>query len=237
MRWKQYGAVSATQCTMLCKKVFQPLFSDENNPQLLYVCKINPDVSNRHPRIMHSHDDLVELVLIYTGASKYRSTIRNIPVKAGDLLVYNSGVVHDENSTPDSELGFYTIAIGNLHMPDLRPNALIPDDAGYLFRTGHHFDELKQLFEMMFRNLADGEPYAERFCNSLMHALLDKILSVVNAPTPGIAPEIPEVDEPNILGSRVKNILTNTIQSQLPCNPLRTICTPVHAIYPMFSRI
>lgn len=219
----QYQPLNA-QCFV--KKVFQPLFSDKNNPQLLYVCKINPDVSNRHPRIMHSHDDLVELVLIYTGASEYLIHNKKYPVKAGDLLVYNSGVVHDENSTPDSELGFYTIAIGNLHMPDLCPDALIPDDAGYLFRTGHHFEELKQLFEMIFRNLADGEPYAERFCNSLMHALLDKVLSVVNAPTLGIAPEIPEVDEPNILGSRVKKYIDQHYTEPIT---LQSIADDLHA--------
>ncbi|MCD8356450.1 MAG: AraC family transcriptional regulator [Clostridia bacterium] len=208
------------------KKAFLPLFSKKNDPQLLYVCKISPDVSNRHPRIMHSHDDLVELVLIYSGASEYLIHDKKYAVKAGDLLVYNSNVVHDENSTPDSELGFFTIAVGDLNMLDLRPNALIPDDAGYLFPTGHHFEELRQLFEMMFRNLSEGEPYAERFCNSLMHALLDRVLCIVNAPTPGIAPEMPEVDEPNILGSRVKKYIDQHYTEPIT---LQSMATDLHA--------
>lgn len=208
------------------KRTFQTLFSKENDPQLLYICKISPDVSNRHPRIMHSHDDLVELVLIYSGASEYLIHNKKYAIKAGDLLVYNSGVVHDENSTPDSELGFFTIAIGNLHMPDLRPNALIPDDAGYLFPTGHHFEELRQLFEIMFRNLAEEEPYAERFCNSLMHALLGKVLSIVDVPTPGIAPEMPDVDEPNILGSRVKKYIDQHYTEPIT---LQSIANDLHA--------
>ncbi len=219
----QYQPLNA-QCFV--KRAFQPLFDTENNPQLLYVCKIIPDVSNRHPRIMHSHDDLVELVLIYSGQSEYLIHNKKYAVKAGDLLVYNSGVVHDENSTADSELGFYTIAISNLRMPDLRPNALIPDNAGYLFRTGHHFDELQQLMEMMFRNLAESEPYAERFCNSLMHALLSKVLALVDAPTPGILPEAAEVDEPNILGNRVKQYIDQHYTEPIT---LQSIANDLHA--------
>ena len=80
------------------KKEFHPIFVDDNNPQLLYVCKVRPDISSRHPRIMHSHDDLVELVLIYSGASDYLIHDKKCTVKAGDLLIYNSGVVHDEMS-------------------------------------------------------------------------------------------------------------------------------------------
>ncbi len=219
----QYQPLNA-QCFV--KRAFQPLFDTKNNPQLLYVCKIKPVVSNRHPRIMHSHDDLVELVLIYSGHSEYLIHNKKYAVKAGDLLVYNSGIVHDENSTSDSELGFYTIAIGNLRMPDLRPNALIPDDAGYLFRTGHNFMELQQLFEMMFRNLSESEPYAERFCNSLMHALLSKVLAIVNAPTPDIAPEEAEVDEPNILGNRVKQYIDQHYMEPIT---LQSIANDLHA--------
>lgn len=77
-------------------------------------------------------------------------------IQAGDLLVYNAGVVHDEISGPDMEVGSYCVAVGGLHMPGLRENALIPDDAGYVFPTGKYFNDLKALFEMMFRNLAAG---------------------------------------------------------------------------------
>ena len=191
------------------KKEFHPIFVDDNNPQLLYVCKVRPDISSRHPRIMHSHDDLVELVLIYSGASDYLIHDKKCTVKAGDLLIYNSGVVHDEMSGPDSLLGFITIAVGGLHMPGLRENALIPDEAGYLFQTGHNFEDIRQLLELMFRNLSEEEPDAEAFCNSLMHALLRKVLTVVRENT-GTAEESgisPEVDEPNILGHRVKKFI------------------------------
>lgn len=191
------------------KKEFHPIFIGDNNPQLLYVCKVRPDISSRHPRIMHSHEDLVELVLIYSGESDYLIHDKKCTVKAGDLLIYNPGVVHDEMSGPDSLLGFITIAVGGLHMPGLRENALIPDEAGYLFQTGHNFEDIRQLLELMFRNLSEEESDAEGFCNSLMHALLRKVLMVVRENTGDVEEKtnVSEIDEPNILGHRVKTFI------------------------------
>lgn len=207
------------------KRTFQPIFSGENNPQLLYVCKVSPDISTRHPRVMHAHDDLAELVLIYTGSSDYLIHDKKHAVQAGDLLIYNPGVVHDEMSGPDSELGFYCVAISGLHMPDLRPNALIPDDAGYLFPTGQNFEDLRQLFELMFRNLSEDEPNAERFCNSLMHALLDKVLTVVNMPITGTDLKVSEAEEANALGIRIKNYIDHHYTEPIT---LQTIGSALH---------
>lgn len=187
------------------KREYQPIFAGENNPQLLYVCKIRPDVSELHPRILHSHDDLVELVLIYSGASEYLIHDKIYPVKAGDLLIYNANVVHDENSGPGSGLGFFSVAIGGLHMPNLRDNALIPDDIGYLFQTGKNYQDVYRILESMFRNLSEEELHAEAYCSSLMHALLHKVLAIVGEST-GNAPE-DKIEKPNILGHRVKKYI------------------------------
>lgn len=209
------------------KKEFHPIFVGDNNPQLLYVCKVSPDISSRHPRIMHSHGELVELVLIYSGESDYLIHDKKCTVRAGDLLIYNSGVVHDEMSGPDSLLGFITIAVGGLHMPGLREHALIPDDAGFLFPTGHNFEDIRQLLELMFRNLSEQEPDAEAFCNSLMHALLRKVLTVVQEHTGTMQKEaaLSDADEPNILGHRVKDFIDQNYTQPIT---LQTIAEALH---------
>ena len=163
------------------EKKVKSIFEGENQPKLLYVSEIRPDAS-AHPRVMHAHEDFVELILICSGSSEYLIHDKKVIIKPGDLLVYNAGVVHDEVSGPDMEVGSYCIAVGGLHMPGMRENALIPDDAGYVFPTGKYFADLRCLFEMMFRTLSAGEPNAELFCSSLMHALLVSVLTVTAGP-------------------------------------------------------
>ena len=114
------------------EKKVKSIFEGENQPKLLYVSEIRPDAS-AHPRVMHAHEDFVELILICSGSSEYLIHDKKVIIKPGDLLVYNAGVVHDEVSGPNMEVGSYCIAVGGLHMPGLRENALIPDDAGYVF--------------------------------------------------------------------------------------------------------
>lgn len=185
------------------KKEFQSIFVGDNDPRLLYVSEIRPDAS-AHPRVMHAHEDFVEIILICSGSSEYLIHDKKYYIQPGDLLVYNAGVVHDEISGPDMEIGSYCVAIGGLHMPGLRANALLPDDAGYVFPAGKSFDDLRILFEMMFRNLASGEPRAEAFCHSLMHALLVKVLTVAD----GVDAIVEKpVEEPHILGRRIKEYI------------------------------
>lgn len=185
------------------EKEVKPIFTGENQPKLLYVSEIRPDAS-AHPRVMHAHEDSVELILICSGSSEYLIHDKKVVIKPGDLLVYNAGVVHDEVSGPDMEIGSYCVAIGGLRMPGLPENALIPADAGYVFPTGKYFEDLKALFVMMFRNLAAGEPRAELFCNSLMHALLVAVLTVTEGAN---ADREKPVDEPHILGRRIKEYI------------------------------
>lgn len=179
------------------------MFTGENQPRLLYVSEIRPDAS-AHPRVMHAHADAVELILICSGSSEYLIHDKKVVIKAGDLLVYNAGVVHDEVSGPDMEVGSYCVGVGGLHMPGLRENALISDEKGYVFPTGRYFEDMKELFVMMFRNLAAGEPHAELFCTSLLHALLVSVLTVTEGV--GETRENP-ADEPHILGSRIKDYI------------------------------
>ena len=188
------------QC--FAKKSVSPVFTGENNPRLLYVADIPPHASV-HPRILHAHDDFVEIILIVSGQSEYLIHNRKQTIHAGDVLVYNAGVVHDEVSGPDTEIGSFCVAVGGLHMPGLRENALLPDDAGYIFSTGRDFEAIRSICSMMFRSLSAGEAMAEEFCHCLMHALLIKVLAVAE----GCAVPPKQPDEPHALGYLVKNYI------------------------------
>ncbi len=185
------------------QKDFDPVFCGENIPSLRYVSEIRPDAS-AHPRVMHAHEDFVEVILICSGSSEYLIDSKKVFVRPGDVLVYNAGVVHDEISGPENTVGSYCVAVDGLHMPGLRENALIADEAGYVFPTGNSFGQIRMLCQMMFHSLSAGDPHAEAFCNSLLSAMLVKVLSVVEDRP---APAQDQTDEPHVLGKRIKEYI------------------------------
>ena len=197
------GNIKPLDVQCFVKRNFEPVFSGENDPRLLYVSRVYPEASV-YPRIMHAHSDFIEIVLIVSGSSEYLIHNKKHKVCQGDLLIYNSGVVHDERSGSDNKVGSYCVAIGGLKMPGLRENALIPDDKRYIFKTGSDFDELHTLMKTMFTSLSSGGAYAEEYCHSLMHALLIKVLTVTGGAQ--IALEKAEED-PEVLGHRIKEFI------------------------------
>lgn len=188
------------------KKFYPPLFTGDNIPKLLYVSQILPSAS-AHPRVMHAHEDFVEILLICSGESDYLIHDKQHHIRTGDLLIYNSGIVHDEISGPDNEIGSYCIAVAGLHMPDLRENALIRDDAGYVFPSGESFGELRVLMEMMFKSLSQEEPRCEAYADSLMHAVLIRALSIVARCTKSEDDADRPVEDEPILGRRIKKYI------------------------------
>ena len=75
------------------EKEVKTIFRDsgENHPKLLYVSEIRPDAST-HPRVMHAHEDFVELILICSGSSEYLIHDKKVVIQAGDRqLLRGSG--------------------------------------------------------------------------------------------------------------------------------------------------
>ncbi len=185
----------SVQCFV--KKGFQPTFVGDNRPRLQYVSHITP-VASTHPRIMHAHEDCIELILIYQGTSEFLIHDKKHTVREGDILIYNSGVVHDEVSGPGMEVGLYCAGISGLHMPDLRAEALISDELGYVFHTGKRFAALLSLFQLMYQRLVAGGSRTEEYCHSLMQAILLDVLSVVEDECRE------EENDASVLGLRIK---------------------------------
>lgn len=176
------------------------IFEGGSRPALLYVSHVRPN-TNRHPRILHAHAHHLELLLINEGGSSFMIRNRRRRLQAGDLVVYNAGVVHDDLTDPDTGIDYYCIAVGSVKLPGLRENALMDNDASPVYPAGGDFHAMKELCGMMFRSLAAGESDAENFCQGLLYAFMTKAVTVIRR-NEGIADEGPESDD--ILGMRIK---------------------------------
>lgn len=193
-----------------------PLFYSEHPPQLYYMGKVLPEISS-YPRIMHSHAEHVEISIIYSGTSRYLIGDQRQLIQPGDIIIYNAGVVHDELSSEDAQIGNYFFAVGNLKIPHLAANALIPDHVNPVFHIRQDFDHIKALCENMLSHFEHSSIWSEYIVHYEMQALLEIIWRVI------YAAQQPQQPHPNYyLGYKIKNYIDAHYREQLTMKQLST---------------
>ena len=172
-----------TESQFYVKRDFRFLFTEDNMPQLLYITRVQPS-DQAHPRVLHAHQDFVEVLLVCSGSGKFRIGETTYDIQAGDLLVYNSGVIHDEISSQEDAIDSYCVGVGGLRMPELRENALIPDDVPPVLHMGDEAEDLRQLYDMMYRYIAGDRSGCESVCHHLLLALLCRVVQHASGTLP-----------------------------------------------------
>ncbi|MGM0213138.1 AraC family transcriptional regulator [Enterococcus sp. AZ109] len=191
-------------------------------PKLYYVSTVE-EKDNIYPRIMHRHDDLLEILLIVSGEGHYFIGGTSYHVKKGDVLIINSGVIHDEQINTDEGLSIYCCAFKMLHLLPLRKNALIEDDQNPVFQSSDHFYEIKEIFEILFSMVQKQSNFYEQISQYLGKTLLSLVYyGVLKSSKNDVKAEI-AVDP---LALRVKRYIDENFSKQLN---LQKIATDNHA--------
>lgn len=157
---------------------YRTIFGRGYTPRLEYICNVGAEASTM-PRSMHEHKNLVEILLIYGGAGIYIIDGERYTAKAGDMILYNSGVVHDEFGGSGNNLCVYCVAIANLKLSNLAVNKILPDNYSPILPSGEYFDEVLSIFRAIER-----ESYragAAETANYLALALVSKVFSMVKS--------------------------------------------------------
>lgn len=183
------------------RNLYSPAFGGVHQPRLRYFGGTDA-AEDQPPRIMHAHDGFVELILILSGRCSYLIGSRAYEVQAGDLVVYNSGALHDESNWSESGISTYCLAIDGLAPDGLRPNALLPDDAVPVFHCGAIFPELTTMCELIRHSLREGGICAEGCAQLLSEALLTRILPLITHKK-----DVPAAEPESVLGARIKAYL------------------------------
>lgn len=152
------------------KNKFRPEFM-ENELQLLYVCHADQK-QNELPSLFHAHDTHLELQYISQGSGSMRIGSHIYEVSAGDLLVYNSGVIHDECADPIQGMCFYNCGIQGVKIAGLPENHLIDTETSPVLHTGSFAPHIQGIFETLRDQLANNREGSVAVCQYLMSALL-----------------------------------------------------------------
>jgi AraC-like DNA-binding protein len=190
------------------KQDYHSIFEDGLIPRLLYVCDVD-QVHTKLPRIMHSHDDIMEIVFIKEGSGNHVIGDQKYSTQKGDILIYNSNVIHDEMANPNTSMSVYCCGLTNLKLKGLPANHLVSEGASYVLHSAEQAEHVEALLKMMCFQIQEEKKGAEEMCSYLLCALISLIL------------QIPQ--EKEVLSLPAKSLLSNRIKFYLDENYLEEI--------------
>ena len=156
---------------------FIPDFAQEEL-QLLYVCQANEE-QTRLPTLFHSHDYL-EIQYISKGSGRISVGERVYEVKAGDLILYTKGVMHNEVANPEEGMCFYNCGIEGMKRKSLPSGTVVPHRFIPVIHLGDLAPQVESLFSVMWHQLDKGERGSATSCHYLLYALLTILIRQTN---------------------------------------------------------
>ena len=174
-------------------------FQYEKHPELLYVTKADAELT-KMPCIMHMPEDHLEILFIREGKGIHTIGGKRYHTKKGDILIYNSRVLHDERTTLDAQMSVYCCAISNLKIEGSRENCLLPDGVSPVLHSGVFFEDIESIFRIMHSQLYSQNIGAENISQHMLYSLIYLILNQLDKPK-----KRDEVSD-YFIGNRKKNI-------------------------------
>ncbi len=189
------------------------IFKNNKLPKLIHVCKAEKK-HNKFPRIMHKHEDMLEIVFIRDGRGTHIIGDKEYKTKKGDILIYNKNVLHDERSNNENYVSTYVCGISKLHLKGLSENQLNPDNIEPVIHSGEHFEAIESLFKIMYSEVFSNRKGVEKTCNYLMLSLISIVVRLVELS--GNKKEEEEYE----LGQRIKKYIDENFLENLSIKSL-----------------
>ncbi|MFV0529459.1 MAG: AraC family transcriptional regulator [Lachnospiraceae bacterium] len=193
------------------KRNFQSQFMENTTPRLLSASNIHLDYAH-HTRILHKHDDIFELLFVRSGSGEYIIENQYYNLKKGDIVICNSGTLHDEVLKEDDTICSYALAIDQIHLEGLPENHLIPQDVSPIISAAEYFETFNVTLRSIFDLLVSNGKDVEETCHHLMMSVLSLTLKLIKEKA---TVEKSTVTEDSTLGMRIRKYIDSHYMEDL----------------------
>lgn len=154
--------------------------SSENigEPVLVYTGFVREEMSN-HPRGPHAHQDMVEILLLLNQHGEFMIDGKIYEVGHNDLVIYDSGVLHDELVHGGPQISNLYCAATGIQIEGLPRNHLLPEGVDPVFHLGARGRTFRHLLQAMFDESIQESKRSLEISNALFGALLKMILNEI----------------------------------------------------------
>jgi AraC-like DNA-binding protein/mannose-6-phosphate isomerase-like protein (cupin superfamily) len=173
---------------------------------------------------VHMHN-FCEILYITAGEGVINIENKQYEIRAGDIVVYDSGVFHEERCKGGG-LSMLFFAIDSLRIPGMADGCIVPIGACPVIESGGYDDVLKVFLSVMVEELNKKKQYYKAISNSLAKMFCYYVLRLY-----GIKIENPEHTE---ISNKAKQYIEQNYQSDIN---LDTFAGSIHISKYHFIRI
>ncbi len=187
---------------------FKTIFENKREPKLLSIGMEGGEYT-KHPRIMHTHTDKLEMLLITQGNGIHMIDGETYYTAKGDLLIYNSNSLHDEKAETDIGMKVFYLAVTDLAIEGLPGNCLVSQAYRPVIQCGDAYEEMERLFSLLFSHVGKLKESNIEFLSLLMKAVLARAYDMI------MEQSIEEKDKDWELGDAIKKYIDKHYQEDV----------------------
>ncbi|MCH4218441.1 MAG: AraC family transcriptional regulator [Megasphaera sp.] len=194
------------------KKELLPQLSAKNI-QLIYV-GYNDNTETSLPSSFHCHDTHLEIQYVSKGRGIISIGSHLYHVGAGDFIVYNRGMLHDECADPEYGLWFYNCGLRGLQLPDLPKDYLVDDTVSPVLHAGESAAAIRSIFACLHEQVRRQCRQSSVVCPYLLCSLI----SIIQYQVPHLPKEEDTLQDMALIG--VKNYMDQHYMEELTVEEL-----------------
>jgi len=120
----------------------------------------------------HSHPDQIEIIHVAGGKGIY--TVSNVPyhAKTGDIIIFNSDVIHSMESDYEDPLDVWSCGLRGFQLKGMPPNNLLPDGMSPVFSTVARSSIFQDIYTEIYQQRQDQNLGYYSVCTYLAAVLL-----------------------------------------------------------------
>ena len=157
--------------------LFNRQYTFKLKPRLLYAgtLKKSPGWCEKP----HTHE-FCEIIFISDGRGYITTETDQREVKRGDIIIYNSGVLHAEENSQTEPLELKFMALDHLEITDLPKNHLLPSEYKFVYATGQYMDKFMSGFDSIIAEMEDSDTFFAEITESIVKTMLMYLLRIIN---------------------------------------------------------
>ncbi len=155
-------------------------------PRMRYLSDSEVDQSGRD-RAIHSHADLVEIELVCSGHGIHRIGDHQYFSEPGDLLLYNTNVLHQDMAQGEEPMHFYLCGIQGLHWRGNAPGQIARTPEECHLKSGKYESFLLHGFNAIEEGLHRGSPHVAELAQGFLQSLLAIVAQLMEDSGHGIS--------------------------------------------------